>query len=275
MRAQIILLLFISTFSFAQTEKEKNIDEVIIRSKPKLATILKKLNKQLLKQTDTTSFVFELNQVNFKNNDTIINRQEEQIFKIINFNNNFSKKNVIENKDNWFTNFKEIFKNYSSEESPIGWLSGYPIRKNLTTAELDFFTHPNGYVYTREWLDNNELLVTFESKNFYKGSFIIDKNFNLLQLSYETIEPYPFFYTSPESIGKNHKFTCNWIYQKEKVFMSFEIVNKKMVLKQLQIEEKLRDFVFNRFDKDGVTFMDKNHFYTNIKLQNKSYPIEE
>lgn len=275
MRNLFLLLVLISAFSFAQEEKEKNIEDVIVKSKPKIATILKKLNKQLSKQTDTTSFVFHLKQINFKNNDTIINRNEEQIIKITNFNNNFSKKNVVENKDNWFSNFKEIFKNYSAEESPIGWISGYPIRKNLTTAELDFFVHPNGYVYTREWLDNNELLVTFESKNFYKGSFIVDKNFNLLQLNYETIEPYPFFYSSAESVGKFHKFTSNWIYQKEKVSMSFEIVNKKMVLKHLQIEEKLRDFVFNRFDKDGVTFMDKNHFYTNILLENKSYPREE
>lgn len=275
MKIYFYLLVFVSSFCFAQTEKEKNIDDVIVKSKPKVATILKKLNKQLLKTTDTTSFVFQLKQINFKNNDTIINRNEEQIIKITNFNNNFTKKNVIENKDNWFSNFKEIFKNYSADESPIGWLSGFPIRKNLTTVELDFFVHQNGYVYTREWLDNNELLVTFESKNFYKGSFIVDKNYNLLQLNYETIEPYPFFYTSAESIGKFHKFTHNWTYYKEKVSISFEIVNKKMVLKQLQIEEKLRDFVFNRFDKDGVTFMDKNHFYTNILLENKSYPKEE
>ena len=63
---------------------------------------------------------------------------------------------MIENKNNGFSNFKEIFVAYSAEESPIGWLSGFPIRKNLTTAELDFFIHPNGYVFTREWLDNDE-----------------------------------------------------------------------------------------------------------------------
>jgi hypothetical protein len=82
-----------------------------------------------------------LRQINLKNSDTIINRTEAQIIKITNFNNTFSKKNVVENKDNWFSNFKEIFKNYAADESPIGWLSGYPIRKNLTTAELDFFAH--------------------------------------------------------------------------------------------------------------------------------------
>lgn len=275
MRYYIFLFLSLTTFTFAQELKDAEIETVNVKSKPKVATILKRLNKQLLKKTDTTSFVFDLRQVNLKNSDTIINRKEEQIIKITNFNNTFSKKNVVENKDNWFSNFKEIFKNYSADESPIGWLSGFPIRKNLTTAELDFFAHPNGYLFTREWLDNDELLVTFESKGFYKGSFIVDKNYNLLQLNYETQEPYPFFYSSEASIGKNHKFTSNWIYQREKVAMSFEIVKNKMVLKSLAIEEKLRDFTFKRFDEKGAVFTDVNHFYTNIKLVNKNYIEEE
>ena len=271
MRYFTLLFLSVATFSFAQEINDAEIELVNIKSKPKIATILKRLNKQLLKTTDTTSFEFDLRQVNLKNSDTLINRKEAQIIKITNFSNTFSKKNVIENKDNWFSNFKEIFKAYSSEESPIGWLSGFPIRKNLTTAELDFFIHPNGYEFTREWLDNEELLVTFESKGFYKGNFIVDKNYNLLQLNYETQQPYPFFYTSDESIGKNHKFTSNWIYQREKVAMNFEIVKNKMVLKSLSIEEKLRDFTFKRFDEKGVTFTDVNQFYTNIKLVNKNW----
>jgi hypothetical protein len=275
LRYIILLFLSVTTFSFAQELKDAEIETVSIKSKPKVATILKRLNKQLLKKTDTTSFVFDLRQINLKNSDTIINRTEEQIIKITNFNNSFSKKNVIENKNNWFSNFKEIFKDYSADESPIGWLSGFPIRKNLTTAELDFFIHSNGYVFAREWLDNGELLVTFESKGFYKGSFVVDKNYNLLQLNYETQEPYPFYYTSEESIGKNHKFTSNWIYQREKVAMSFEIVKNKMVLKSLSVEEKLRDFTFKRFDEKGVVFTDVNHFYTNIKLENKEFLVEE
>jgi len=274
MKYYILLFLSIATFSFAQELKDAEIETVNVKSKPKIATILKKLNKQLLKKTDTTSFVFDLSQINLKNSDTIINRTEEQIIKITNFNSTFSKKNVIENKDKWFSKFKEIFNEYSSEESPIGWLSGFPIRKNLTTAELDFFIHPNGYEFTREWLDNDELLVTFESKGFYKGNFIVDKNYNLLQLNYETQEPYPFFYSSEENIGKNHKFTSNWIYQREKVAMNFEIVKNKMVLKSLSIEEKLRDFTFKRFDEKGVIFTDVNQFYTNIKLVNKKFSKE-
>jgi hypothetical protein len=274
MKYYILFFLSIFTFSFAQELKDAEIELVQIKSKPKIATILKRVNKQLLKKTDTTSFVFDLHQINLKNSDTIINRTEDQIIKISNFNNTFSKKNVIENKDNWFSNFKAIFKNYAADESPIGWLSGFPIRKNLTTAELDFFIHPNGYEFTREWLDNDELLVTFESKGFYKGNFIVDKNYNLLQLNYETQEPYPFFYSSEESIGKNHKFTSNWIYQREKVAMNFEIVKNKMVLKSLSIEEKLRDFIFKRFDEKGVIFTDVNQFYTNIKLVNKKFSEE-
>jgi hypothetical protein len=274
MKYFILFFFSIATFSFAQELKDSEIETVNVKSKPKMVTILKRVNKQLLKKTDTTSFVFDLRQINIKNSDTIINRTEEQIIKITNFNSTFSKKNVIENKDNWFSNFKEIFKAYSSEESPIGWLSGFPIRKNLTTAQLDFFIHPNGYEFNREWLDEDELLVTFKSNGFYKGNFIVDKDYNLLELNYETEQPYPFFYTSEESIGKNHKFTSNWIYQREKVTMNFEILNNKMILKSLSIEEKLRDFTFKRFDEKGVIFTDVNQFYTNIKLVNKKFSEE-
>lgn len=275
MRYVLFFFFNVLTVSFAQELQDAEIETVNVKSKPKIATILKRLNKQLLKKTDTTSFVFDLRQVNLKNTDTLINRTEEQVIKITNFNNSFSKKNVIENKNNWFSNFKQVFAAYSAEESPIGWLSGYPIRKNLTTAELDFFVHPKGYVFEREWLENDALRVTFVSKGFYKGSFVVDSNYNLLELQYETQEPYPFFYTSEESIGKNHKFTSNWIYQREKVAMRFEIVKNKMVLKSLRIEEKLRDFTFKRFDEKGTTFTDVNSFYTNIKLVNKKYLEEE
>lgn len=275
MRYVLFFFFNVLTVSFAQELQDAEIETVNVKSKPKIATILKRLNKQLLKKTDTTSFVFDLRQVNLKNTDTLINRTEEQVIKITNFNNSFSKKNVIENKNNWFSNFKQVFAAYSAEESPIGWLSGYPIRKNLTTAELDFFVHPKGYVFEREWLENDALRVTFVSKGFYKGSFVVDSNYNLLELQYETQEPYPFFYTSEESIGKNHKFTSNWIYQREKVAMRFEIEKNKMVLKSLRIEEKLRDFTFKRFDEKGTTFTDVNSFYTNIKLQNKKYSEEE
>ena len=275
MRYVLFFFFNVLTVSFAQELQDAEIETVNVKSKPKIATILKRLNKQLLKKTDTTSFVFDLRQVNLKNTDTLINRTEEQVIKITNFNNSFSKKNVIENKNNWFSNFKQVFAAYSAEESPIGWLSGYPIRKNLTTAELDFFVHPKGYVFEREWLENDALRVTFVSKGFYKGSFVVDSNYNLLELQYETQEPYPFFYTSEESIGKNHKFTSNWIYQREKVAMRFEIEKNKMVLKSLRIEEKLRDFTFKRFDEKGTTFTDVNSFYTNIKLVNKKYLEEE
>ena len=44
-----------------------------------------------------------------------------------------------------------------------------------------------------------------------------------------------------------------------------------MVLKSLSIEEKLRDFIFKRFDEKGVIFTDENQFYTNIKLVNKNF----
>ena len=85
MRYYILFFLSVAKFSFAQEFKDAEIELVNIKSKPKILTILKRVNKQLLKKTDTTSFVFDLRQINLKNSDTIINRTEEQIIKITNF----------------------------------------------------------------------------------------------------------------------------------------------------------------------------------------------
>ena len=48
MKYYILLFLSIATFSFAQELKDAEIETVNVKSKPRIATILKKLNKQLL-----------------------------------------------------------------------------------------------------------------------------------------------------------------------------------------------------------------------------------
>lgn len=265
---KFLCLILFSVFAFSQ--KELDIQTVTVRSKPSIKTIFKRLNKQLEKNADTTSYVFNLKQINLKNTDTIINRNEQQTIKINNFVDSFTKKNVVENKNNWFTKQKQVFASYNDKESPIGWISGYPVRKNLNVAKLDFIKNQRGYTYDVSWDDNDNLLINFSSDRFYKGSFTIDANYNLLALNYETIEAYPFYHTSTESIDNFHLFTSNWIYQREKTALTFVIKNKKMVLKTLSIEEKLKDFVFKRFEKKGVvSFEDKNNFYTSIELVNE------
>ena len=261
---QLLLLFLFSTFLYAQNDKE--IEVVVVKKAPKIATILKKVNKQLLKNVDSTTYTYTLNQLNLENSDTIISRNEKQLLKFTDFAGQFSKKNEVENKDNWFTKIKETFKDYSVKESPIGWISGFPVRKNITITDLDFIRTTRGYVYKVEWINDEDLLISFQSANFYKGQFVVDRNYNLLSLSYEVQAPYPFYYTSDQSVGKYHTFTSSWIYQREKVDMTFKIIKKKMALESLTIDEKLRDFVFNRYNKEGVTYTKKTNFSTQIEL---------
>ena len=58
MRYFTLLFLSVTTFSFAQEINDAEIELVNIKSKPKIATILKRLNKQLLKTTNTTRNLF-------------------------------------------------------------------------------------------------------------------------------------------------------------------------------------------------------------------------
>ena len=261
---QLLLLFLFSTFLYAQNDKE--IEVVVVKKAPKIATILKKVNKQLLKNVDSTTYTYTLNQLNLENSDTIIYREENQLIKCVDFAGNFTKKNEVENKDNWFSKVKETFKDYSAKESPIGWISGFPVRKNITITDLDFIRTTRGYVYKVEWINDEDLLISFQSANFYKGQFVVDRNYNLLSLSYEVQAPYPFYYTSDQSVGKYHTFTSSWIYQREKVDMTFKIIKKKLALESLTIDEKLRDFVFNRYNKEGVTYTKKTNFSTQIEL---------
>lgn len=263
------ILFFVLVVNFCFSQKEVEIETVVVKRIPKIDNILKKLQKQLVKNCDTVTHTFLLRQLNLQNNDTIIFRNEEQFIKINALDGNFSKKNSIENNNNWFTKVKETFKLYDASESPIGWISGFPIRKNLTITKFDFLVNSQQYVYEVEWTAENSIEVKFETPGFYKGRFVVDKNYNLLHLEYETTAPYPFYYTSAESVGKYHKFTSSWIYQREKVSLDFAVVNKKMTLTALSIEEKLRDFLFNRYDKEGVIFTDRTNFTTSIELQNK------
>ena len=264
---QLLLLFLFSTFLYAQNDKE--IEVVVVKKAPKIATILKKVNKQLLKNVDSTTYTYTLNQLNLENSDTIIYRKENQLIKCVDFAGNFTKKNEVENKDNWFSKVKETFKEYSTSESPIGWISGFPVRKNITIADLDFFKNTRAYTYKVEWLNDEDLQVTFQSYNFYSGKFVVDKDFNLISLAYEVQAPYPFYYTSKETMGKFHAFTSSWIYQREKVDMTFKIIKKKMALESLTIDEKLRDFLFNRYTKEGVVFSKRTNFTTKIELYHR------
>lgn len=262
--------LFFLFFTFLlQAQNEKEIEVVVVKKAPKIATVLKRLNKQLLKNVDTTTYVYQLDQLNFENTDTIISRNEKQLLKFTDFAGQFSKKNEVENKDNWFTKIKETFKDYSAKESPIGWISGFPVRKNITITDLDFIRTTRGYAYKVEWINDEDLLISFQSANFYKGQFVVDRNYNLLSLSYEVQAPYPFYYTSDQSVGKYHTFTSSWIYQREKVDMTFKIIKKKMALESLTIDEKLRDFLFNRYTKEGVVFSKRTNFTTKIELYHR------
>ena len=106
--------------------------------------------------------------MNLQNKDTIVFRNEDQVLKINAFDGNFSKKNSIENKDNWFTKVKETFKMYAASESPIGWISGFPIRKNLTITKFDFLVNSKQYGYDVQWLTDNTIEVKFETPGFIK-----------------------------------------------------------------------------------------------------------
>lgn len=263
-----LFLLFLFSM-FLQAQNDKEIEVVVVKKAPRISTILKRLNKQLIKNVDSTTYSYTLNQLNLENTDTIIYRKENQLIKCVDFAGNFTKKNEVENKDNWFSKIKERFKDYSIAESPIGWISGFPVRKNITVADLDFFKNTRAYTYKVEWLNDEDLQVTFQSYNFYSGKFVVDKDFNLISLAYEVQAPYPFYYTSKETMGKFHAFTSSWIYQREKVELTFEIIKKKMALESLTIDEKLRDFLFNRYNKEGVIFSKRTNFTTKIELYHR------
>ena len=66
------ILFFVLVVNFCFSQKEVEIETVVVKRIPKIDNILKKLQKQLVKNCDTVTHIFLLRQLNLQNNDTII-----------------------------------------------------------------------------------------------------------------------------------------------------------------------------------------------------------
>jgi hypothetical protein len=66
MKYYILFFLTVATFNFAQEFKDAEIELVHIKSKPKIVTILKRVNKQLLKKNRYHKFCFRFASNKFK-----------------------------------------------------------------------------------------------------------------------------------------------------------------------------------------------------------------
>ena len=262
----VIIILIISNLGIAQ--KTTQLDEVVINNKIDFNKLIKKIKKQLVKNCDTISYKYNYTQKSNKNNDSILSLNEIDLIGIKSYSNNFKKKIIRKNKSNWIDSNNLIFKNYNTEESPVNWISNFPIRKNLNTINLKFFKNYKDYTYEYSVTDSI-VNVKFNSDKGYKGSFSYKKDsYNLTSIEYENNVPYNFSNISSHNLKSINDYESNWNYETEKVNIHFTENKNKIKLQSILIEERINDMEFKRFDKKGkILFEEKNNYFTIINLK--------
>lgn len=265
--AYLIAILF-----FAQTVSAQdtiNLNEITFKKKVNYKKLLKKIKSSMESKVDTNTTLFHIDQISTINNELLLSLNDTLTLKINSFANKFEKKykkSVIEYVQN-INNTK--FKNYIENSTPIGWISNYPVRKNLNTVNLDFFSNYKDYQYCVYNIDLTHNKLTFKSQCNYKGEIIYDrKTFKPQKIIYESISPYNFSHSSSQNLKTSANFKSTWTYLFEKVEIIFTDVNTTLGLLSIDIAEKIQDFSYERYDKKGtIIYSDKNDFETILKLK--------
>lgn len=249
----IIIGLFLMTSWNAQAQiEDTDLDELVIDklSRTSIIEIIKKVRNQMYNNYASTNYRYLVS------HDAQMNNKEElldseTVFDVsINLKNKKINKSVVKDPRNKVRMDTLFFNRYSGNDSPMYWLTEVVIRKYVNVPELDFFNNFKDYTFTRKKAPNGDYIIEFFSDLFYEGYFQYDKNFNLKKIEFELLKPY----IIDHSQSRNGKFMFekNWIYTKEKVFITFNVNSEgKNFVEVLKASEEIKDYNFTRFNSNG------------------------
>lgn len=164
---------------------------------------------------------------------------------------------------------KSFFERYTFNDSPMYWLTEFVIRKYVNVPDLDFLNNFTEYQFQRSY-EKDKVRIDFYSEDMYEGYFTFDKNYNLHEVSFYLLKPYPIDHSQTKN-GKK-MFTKNWKYTKEKVSIFFQLnTQNKLVIKEMKAEEQIENYNFKRFNaKRELLIEDKNlNFKTELLFKIK------
>ncbi len=265
---KLFILTILCSVQLLNAQDTIKLKEITLKKTVKLKPLLKKIKYNLVNDIDTLATNFKIEQFSSINNSELFNINDTLILKIKSFNNKFTKKypkhiiKLIEDINN------TRFKNYIENSSPIGWISNYPLRKNLNTIELDFIKNNKYYKYNHEKINDSINILNFKSDSTYVGYILYNcKTFKPKRISYESIFPYEFTHSSSQNLNSNLTFKSTWTYLVEKVNIQFIEIKNKLALSKITITEKIENFKYESYDKKGnLIFNDKNDYETIFNL---------
>lgn len=265
MKKILFFIFFISSISFSQ---DKIIEEIVVKNPLNITKIFNSIKKQLVKNCDTTSKFYSLSNnliIDNKNYDYFINDLSLNIYSFDGKHKfNTEKTNIVQKKK-----LDSIFHNYTNDENPTKWILGKPINDALNIIFFDVFENKKDYVF--DWQQTKDTIkLEFSSLNYYKGYIKFNKKtYNLYELKYDLVIPYPFTHELHKNIKTNDEFLSKWIYTIDSGLLIFDKNSSKISLKKLVIEQEFKDYELKRFEnKNKILFEDKKYFYTKLSLLN-------
>ena len=214
MKKLAILFYFTFLLPYSLYSQEPIIlNEVTISKSINIKSILKKIKKELIKNCDTVNYKFHMLQYSKINNDTLLFVNENIGLKIKSFDNSFTKEYSDTLQKKILDIDKKLFNKYIEHSSPLGWISNYPIRKNLNTINLDFFKNYKNYRYELNKVNENENILLFYSDTLYNGKILYNsKTKKPISIEYSSSKPYLFTHTSSQNLRTVNNFESSWYY---------------------------------------------------------------
>jgi len=245
-------LLFLGNNNLQAQIEDTNMDELVIdkMSRAGIIEVIKKVRNQMYNNYTPISYHYLVTH-NANLADTLQLLNSTNVFDVV---INLKNKKIIKSEVSHPKNSVEIdaafFNRYTGNDSPMYWLTEIVIRKYVNVPELDFFNNFKDYTFTRRKDKDGLYIIEFYSEDFYEGYFKYDQNFNLKKMEFTLLKPYPIDHS--QSRNGKFMFEKNWIYQNEKVDITFGVNNEgKNYVDELKAWEEIQDYNFTRFNSLG------------------------
>ena len=263
----IIGLFLMNSWNLQAQIEDTDLEELVIDklSRANIIEIIKKVRNQMYNNYSSNNYRYMVShQAQMNNKDGLLN--SETVYDVsINLKNKKINKSVVKDPRNRVNMDTLFFNRYTGNDSPMFWLTEVVIRKYVNVPDLDFFNNFKDYSFTRKKTKEGQYIIEFYSELFYEGYFQYDKNYNLKKIEFELLKPY----VIDHSQSRNGKFMFekNWVYTKEKVFITFNVNNEgKNFVELLKATEEIKDYNFTRFNSKGEVLINdtKLNFKSNL-----------
>lgn len=262
-----ILYILISLFSLTTfAQQEEVLKEIIIDklSREQMIELINNVRNQTYK-----NYVPEYHKYRVKHwaqmNDSVEIISTDEMYQVaLDYKAKKIHKSVVASPTNKVKNDTLFFNRYSFNDSPYYWLTEFVMRKFVNIPFLDFFNHFDDYQYSRS-RKGNITRIDFYSQKAYDGFFTFNEKFQILELQFELLTPYPINHSQTQN--RKLKFEKNWLYKKENVHILLDLDRKnKLFIEKLTVEERIENYNFRRFDSNGKLIMEDRDLNFDSKL---------